>query len=171
MQTKPLHRHALGLRVGKNRHFSFDCTINLLGYKSKHLWTRNWNYSMAFVICSIVIGENAPEYDTRIKRGRFRPDNLVKDENFIQPNGSERRAQPSQLSFENTPPVKDWVPSFTLLCNKQMIYYLIVYFLHFNYSKMAQWSRVCAVKVVMAAFCHTACPLSVSLSYLLTLSL
>lgn len=52
------------------------CKINLLAHTSKLLWARNWDYSMAFVICSVATGGKAPEYATLIKRGRFRMGNL-----------------------------------------------------------------------------------------------
>lgn len=112
--------------------FLLSVKLTWLGHKSKHLWARNWNYSMAFVICSVAMGQNASEYDALVKRGRLKMGNLIKDEGFTQTtNSSEQIAQPSQLNFENTP-VKDWVPPFTPLCNKLMIYYLIKRLLHFK---------------------------------------
>lgn len=39
---------------------------------------------MAFVSCSVAMGQKAPEYDTLVKRGRLRMGNLIKDEGFTQ---------------------------------------------------------------------------------------
>lgn len=53
-------------------------TTSLLGHTPELLRARNWDYSMTFVVCSMVTGDKAPDYDTLIKRDRLRMDNLLK---------------------------------------------------------------------------------------------